>query len=1229
MKHLIYISVIFILSAPLIAQKKEYHLPKGVGENQYEPTTIIVKIKPGKSFSKSFDQLGVSGKNLKKALIHATEKRNHPLANIYKIQINEGESLIEEINRLLQYDDVEYAEPYFNHRPLLVPNDPAANPTTGAQYFLNNIRAYDAWSIEQGDSTITIGLLDSGVEPNHEDLTSQIAYNYNDPINGIDDDGDGLIDNFAGWDIADGDNNPIADVDVHGTEVTAISSARTNNGIGIAGTGYKSKFLPIKIYTSPSNNFRNGYEAIALAADLSCKVINLSWGSAGSFSQFGQDIINYAVLEKDVVIIAAAGNTNEELDFYPASFDNVISVSATDINDEKTFFATYSHKVDMVAPGIEIYTATNGNAYGGGKSGTSYSAPMVAGAAALIRARFPNLNAQQVMERLRATADDIYGIGANAAYEGMLGKGRLNMLRALTDVTPSIRIDSTNYTNGLGNYAYRGDTLELHFQFKNYLDSFQSGEITVSSNSPYVTFLSHSINVASLGTLQSANNFNSPFLVKLADNTPPNEELIFRIDYSNGVYEDFEYISINTSPAHTEIRGNDLVMTVTSDGDLGYDEDFFVEGLGIQFEGNNVADNTGLILSFSQEKVIDNAPTNFSSALKDSDFEEVEHVKRNQNGFARTEARSIFTNGDTLRIEQTSLANEVDNFIIQEYRITNIGTSDLSNFSVNLFSDWNIGDSDFNIASWLGIEKLGYVHDGDTYVGIALLTDQDSIYSAVNNRNFNGNSADIPSLLNDSVKYAQTSAGIFKTEAGDINGGNDVSHFIGAEIELLPVNQSEKVAFCFVAAHSLAELIDLVNQAKAYHTSHLLNPSIAAIAETCLAETATINPEAGILYDFYSDIALTDLLFSGEEFTTGVITAPTKFYAVNKDNAFDSDVYTVIAKPKLVAADFNANPSPLLLDETGNTTVTFTDLSVDAVSWSWAFDNGFTSNVENPKMNFTSTGMYDINLNVTNDIGCSETVMKSIEVANRSNLPNISNVNICKNEEITLTASNATDLEFYADEGLNNLIFSGTEFTNQFDQDTSLFVISTDSVYHSNPKQVNINIDDVKADFTYHPDTLDLTTTNSLALQSTSTDQVLDIWYANGELLSTQPQFTYNYETSAPFELMLVAESAVSCTDTLRVTITPEVSSIPVFENIDICADSSAIINPEGHFLHFYSDESLTQLQYKGSEILLANIEKDTIIYITNNATLIESAPLAVAINVSDIEARFTSGLAV
>ena len=1217
--------LITLFSIALFGQKRAYHLPRGVNENQISTDYIIVRFKNNSPELRSrILSKGEEG-NLEKAIPSSkSEKKKHPLSNIYKLKVDKGTDIIIKINELLQDDNVLYAEPYFNYRPLYIPNDPEANPTTGNQTYLSAIKAYDAWTIESGDSTITIGVLDSGIDFDHPDLATQIAYNIDDPINGIDDDNDGLVDNYYGWDIADGDNIPLSDFDPHGTQVSAMSSARVNNGIGMAGTGFKSKVLPIKIFTSSGNQFRYGYEAIALAADLGCKVINLSWGAEGAYSQFGQDVINYAVLENDAVIIAAAGNTNDDLDFYPASFDNVLSIAASDMSDNKTFFSTYSHNVDLVAPGIDIFTATNDGGYVSGLSGTSLSSPLVAGAAALVRARFPDLNALQIAERIRVSADDIYSVGSNGSYSGKLGKGRLNMLRALTDVSPSIRLDTIFYTNGEGSYAFREDTLSISIQLKNYLDEFNSGTVTISSESPYVTIINNTLSVESLGTLETTNNFNTPFQVKLSSDLQPNETISFRLDYNDGVYSDFEYFEIQSSPSYYNVASGNLIFTTTSDGDMGFDELDYENGVGVKFNGSMVSENIGPILSFSKDLVIDNAPNELVNGEKDSDFDVYENLKSYNINYVPVDVRSTFSNGDTIRIEQKSLANGIDNFIIQEYRIINLGNSDLSNFTLSIFSDWNLGNQNYNEAGWSGVDKLGYIHDGTTYVGIALLSNQDSVYSAINNKNFNGNTADIPTNITDSVKHSHSSNGIFKTQAGEINGGNDVSHLLGAHINNLAVKNSTKVAFAIVAGSSLAELVSLKEAAIALYSEEKNNPLIIDIAETCIGQPATINPESGDVYDFFEDVDLNNLLYSGNEFTTPTISLPTTYYVVNKDQSFDSDIYRVIAKPKLVNADFTTSSNPLLLDETGNTTVQFTDISVDGISWSWDFGNGYTSTVQNPIMNFSEIGTYTIQLEAISDIGCIESISHDLVVANRSNLPNISDQQVCKNEEVTLAATNATNLEFYSDVDLSNLIYSGTELSISFNRDTTIYVISTDSTYNSNVKAINFDIDNVSASFTHHPDTLDLSSKSLIQLLSTSTDQALDIWYINDQLASTSNSTIFDYAGLDYVEVKLIAESLSSCTDTLISTINFLQSPSPTQNSIESCHDGPVTINPGGDYLHFYSDASLNNLQAKGSSIRFDALQGDTTIYITNNSGYLESDPLEVFIDVQEFNSFFT-----
>ncbi|MEJ7663893.1 MAG: S8 family serine peptidase [Hymenobacter sp.] len=200
-------------------------------------------------------------------------------------------------------------------------------------------------------------MTDTGIRFTHEDLRRQVKYNYADPINGIDDDGDGYIDNLYGWDFSNNNNDPRANDDnvVHGTETSGVAAGQADNGLGIAGVGFNSKFLPLQIFPGTTTGAFAGYEAVVYAADHGCRVINMSWGGVGGYSRFEQDVCTYAAVNRDAVLVAAAGNTPAELLFYPASYDHVLSVSATDPADAKGRFATYSRRVDLAAPGVDHY----------------------------------------------------------------------------------------------------------------------------------------------------------------------------------------------------------------------------------------------------------------------------------------------------------------------------------------------------------------------------------------------------------------------------------------------------------------------------------------------------------------------------------------------------------------------------------------------------------------------------------------------------------------------------------------------------------------------------------------------------------------------------------------------------------------------------------------------------------------------------------------------------------
>lgn len=347
---------------------------------------------------------------------------------------------------------------------------------------------------------MVIGVLDTGFRLSHQDLNTKVKHNYADPIDGIDNDGDGYIDNYSGWDFADKDNNVYDDTPWkgHGTAVAGVAAAATNNATGMAGVGYRSLFMPIKVFSSSPNGPFAGYEAIVYAANKGCKVINLSWGGTG-FSEFEQDVINYAVLEKDVLLVASAGNRNTFEDIYPASYDNVLSVGGADKQDVKYKDHTYSYKLDMISPSSGIYsTSLSGDNRYSSFGGTSYASPTVAGGAALVRSRFPELSARQVAERLRATTDHIYGLEGNQPYLEMLGTGRFNLKKALkVQVPTSVRCVAfaPQPKQSLG----AGRSIAIDASFINFLSPTSQLEVTLTSLSPYVSITHGSASLGKIG----------------------------------------------------------------------------------------------------------------------------------------------------------------------------------------------------------------------------------------------------------------------------------------------------------------------------------------------------------------------------------------------------------------------------------------------------------------------------------------------------------------------------------------------------------------------------------------------------------------------------------------------------------------------------------------------------------------------------------------------------------
>jgi len=321
-----------------------------------------------------------------------------------------------------------------------------SDPSFSLQWHLDKIMAPNAWDIAQGDSLFVLAIVDSGVDYLHDDLKDNLAYNHDDPINGFDDDNDGYVDNYYGWDFGSNDYDPMVDGTnflAHGSSICGVAAATTNNDIGAASPAFNCRYLPIKI-TNSAGYLIDTNSGILYGAQMGAEVINCSFGSL-EFSQAEADVIQYVTDSMDVLVVASAGNEGLNTDVYPAALDKVIGVCALDENDQKIAISNYSENFDIAAPGVSIYSPYVQNQYSS-NSGTSVAAAIVSGSAILLRSHFPTENVAQITSRLLNSTDDIYSV--NQDYQNLLGKGQLNLASAL-EYELNIEADEFVRNNGI------------------------------------------------------------------------------------------------------------------------------------------------------------------------------------------------------------------------------------------------------------------------------------------------------------------------------------------------------------------------------------------------------------------------------------------------------------------------------------------------------------------------------------------------------------------------------------------------------------------------------------------------------------------------------------------------------------------------------------------------------------------------------------------------------------
>jgi subtilisin family serine protease len=395
------------------------------------------------------------------------------LKGMQMLDVGDNISVTQAINELEKSSYVEYAEPnYIISLTLPAQPVPAGAEPVGAlaasgapndprfseQWSLLNsgqsggaagsdINVIPAWDISKGSSSVVVAVIDTGVDYTHPDLAENIWTNPGEiPNNGIDDDGNGYIDDIHGWDFINNDNDPMDD-NGHGTHCAGVVGAVGNNGVGTCGVNQKVKVMPLKFMGKDGNgDIAAALNAIAYARKMGANVISCSWGGTAKSQALGD-----AVSATNTLVVCAAGNSgtnNDVIQHYPSGFDypQILSVAASSNSDGIPSYSNYgSVSVDVAAPGdgiISTYPTALGNQYMSMK-GTSMAAPHVSGLAALLLSAKPGLTPSQLKEYIINNVDKV------PAFSGKtVSGGRIDAYKTLTAAVGSTTTPTTSPVTG-------------------------------------------------------------------------------------------------------------------------------------------------------------------------------------------------------------------------------------------------------------------------------------------------------------------------------------------------------------------------------------------------------------------------------------------------------------------------------------------------------------------------------------------------------------------------------------------------------------------------------------------------------------------------------------------------------------------------------------------------------------------------------------------------------------
>ncbi len=977
---------------PLTSKNHVYQIPSEVTPEDYIPGRMYVKIKDSYRsactdtdiqidyLNEVFEMIGVTKIDRLFRYSPVPERKFNEIGQemvdvslIYEIWFDPALYSVEDaVNLVLHSPAPEYAEPHYVYQLFYQPDD-----YDSSQYYLYEMQCFEAWDSTKGDSNVVIGIIDTGTSLTHPDLVNKHAYNLNDTLDGLDNDNDGYIDNYYGWDFEGNclqcgpDNDPTwvggAGCD-HGVVVTGCAAADTDNGQCLAGAGFNTRIAALKTNVNFGNTIMRGYEAVVYAADHNMDILNLSWGGT-VYTRFGEDAVNYAVINKGKVVVAAGGNTPADYRFYPACYHNVIGVSGTQQGGQiwfssGSFGSTYNYLLDLAAASRNVGTTAQHaicDPYPSWATGTSLGSPLVCATIALARAKYPSLTNIQCGQVARITAKDtLYQI--NPSYLEKLGKGSVNALEAVRYNSPSVRISCVEFDDADDDgLVESGETLDVKVKFVNYLNP--TGDLTITMTTPNgsdIQILSGSLNTGSLGTMDTASNYYVPFRIAITTSSSSLDKTVYlRFAYSDGSYTDWEYFPVLINERTLRFNKTILETSTNSTADIG-----IRQGLFFDSEVNYLAEG-GFMIGTGSTKVSDNFRNN-QTGTEDSDFAAVSlavnlspGTKADVQGYSEFNDNNAGGNKIGMTVEQHVYQNTIpedSGYIIFEFILKNTSGSPVSGLYAGLFHDWDVGWWSNNYSIYDSTERLVWIYE-------PILTSWDFLASGLlTGDSIHAFSRDITGTYTTADKWKWLSS---HPDSGNSPDTTDLFTTLSTGPLNFGTGAQDTIAFYFCGGKTLSELFDNAQRARDKYACVIRGtmPKVSLGSDIFHCGPAnTYQFDAGAGYASYN--------WNTGDTAQAISVDSSALYIVRVTDMAGCEDHGQIqlTEAGVIAGGFTASSTAVLAGDT----VWFSDTAANVQARAWDFGDGTAISIfSDPYHIYSAWGTYTVTLYQTDDCSCT------------------------------------------------------------------------------------------------------------------------------------------------------------------------------------------------------------------------------------------------------------------